>query len=345
MTPNAGALTAEQEQRASGHELLLSGDATSGSFPYVAVDASLWRYYEAATASTPVDLSDVEHDPISGVPCAALVAAHSRDTIGFFGRAATFELARDLPKRAVPATGEAIAETLRDRCRADGDRLHALVVGDSAVLSGFETVLLGAGAATSVEFSAEVDLTLDGEQLWRNVRRRYRPFINAGRRDLRIEIVNQDEPDHERFEVYRTLHREVAGRETRPRGSWDVMYELLEEGRGQLVLAYMEERPIAATYFMRFGRHAIYASGAYARDLGKYPVSHWPLYASILEAKRVGVERLILGSVFLEADANSTAKERSIGEFKRGFATEIVARRAYRLEASDPASDQGASGG
>ena len=345
MTPDAGASTAAEERRASGHELLLAGDATSESFPYVAVDASLWRYYEAATASAPLDLSAVEHDSVSGGPIAAMVAAHDQDAIGFFGRAATFELARDVSRSAVPATGVAIAETLRDRCRTEGDRLHAQVVGDSAVLSGFETVLLGSGASASVEFSAEVDLTLDEGQLWRNVRRRYRPFINAGRRDLRIEIVNQDEPDHGLFEVYRNLHREVAGRETRPRGSWDVMYELLEEGRGQLVLAYMDERPIAATYLMLFGRHAIYASGAYVRDLGKYPVSHWPLYASILEAKRAGVERLALGSVFLETDAHSTAKERSIGEFKRGFATEIVARRTYRLEASDSVLEQGASGG
>ncbi len=345
MTTDAGAATAAEERRFSGHALLLAGDAVSESFPQVAFDASLWGYYEAATASAPLDLSDVEHDPMSGGPSAALVAAHDKDAIGFFGRAATFELARDVSRQALPATGEAIAETLRDRCRSEGDRLHAQVVGNSAVLSGFERVLLGSGATTSVDFSAEVDLTLDEEQLWRNVRRRYRPFINAGRRDLRLEIVNHDQPDHGRFEVYRNLHREVAGRETRPRESWDVMYELLKEGRGQLVLAYLDERPIAATYLMRFGRHASYASGAYVRDLGKYPVSHWPLYASILEAKRDGVERLTLGSVFLETDAHSTAKERSIGEFKRGFANEIVARRTYRLEASDSASEQGASGG
>lgn len=320
----------------SGRERILAGDVTAASFPYSAVDASLWEYYEAATASAPRDLSVVEHDPLSGSPATALVAAEHDGAIGFFGRAATFEVARDVAVYDAAAIGTVMAETLRDRCRSESGDLHAQVIGAGAALTGFETVLLGAGAVPSTAYSAEVDLTRDEEQLWRHVRRRFRPFINTGRRDLRTETVDAEAPDHERFGIYRALHREVAGRETRPKESWDVMFELLQKGRGLLVLAHLDERPVAATYVMRFGSVAVYASGAYARDLGKYPVSHWPLYASMLEAKRVGVERFVIGPVFLDTDPNATPKERTIGEFKRGFATEIVTRREYRLQGSEP---------
>lgn len=162
------------------------------------------------------------------------------------------------------------------------------------------------------------------------MRKSFRSLINAGRRDLRIEFVGKGDPDRDRFEIYRSLHREVSGRVTRPAQSWEVMYELLKAGRAQLVLAHLEERPVAATYFMRFGRLAVYASGAYARDLGKFPVSHWPLYALMLEAKRTGIERLILGPVFLESNPVSSPKEKSIAAFKLGFATRVLAQRTYR---------------
>lgn len=107
------------------------------------------------------------------------------------------------------------------------------------------------------------------------------------------------------------------------------MYRLISQGRAQLVVADLAGRPVAATYFMRLGRLALYASGAYVRDLGKFPVSHWPLYASMLHARGAGVERLVLGTAFYGTDVESSSKERSIAAFKRGFATTIAARRSY----------------
>jgi lipid II:glycine glycyltransferase (peptidoglycan interpeptide bridge formation enzyme) len=110
------------------------------------------------------------------------------------------------------------------------------------------------------------------------------------------------------------------------------MYDLLATGRAQLALARIGDRPVAATYLMRFGRLALYASGAYVRDLGKFPVSHWPLYASMLAAKQSGIDRLVLGTVFHATSSGSLPKERSIAAFKLGFATRVVARRSYDIE-------------
>ena len=331
MRPAAG-FRAVGERSASGHGLLLADATTASAFPYVTLDASLWRYYVAATATDPVDVSTIERDPRTGLPTAALLAAEGPEDAAFFGRAATFELATDLPARSIPRVGRETAEALRDRARAAGRTIGVRVVVDSANLSGFERVLLSSGASVSLEFSAEADLSLTEEQLWTSLRKSFRPLINKGRRDLRIEVVDESTPDRCRFDVYRDLHREVAGRVTRPSESWDVMFEMVAQGRAQLLLAHLEGRPVAATYFVRFGRLALYASGAYVRDLGKFPVSHWPLYASMLEARRSGVERLVLGTVLQEAGLGPSAKEQSIAVFKRGFATTVVARRTYGIE-------------
>jgi hypothetical protein len=338
VTPDAESdatnVTLTESRLGRGHEALIADDAILDAFPYAAFDGGAWGYYAAATATDPADLSVIERDSRTGAPVAALIATEGQQGVDFFGRAATFELPRDLPLRSIPKVGREVAEKLRDRVLTAGHSLEVRVITGSAVLSGFEKVLLASGASVSLDFTAEVDLTLAEEGLWSSLRKSYRSLINAGRRDLSIECVDSKSADRLRFQIYRDLHREVAGRVTRPAESWEVMFEMVTQGRAQLVLAHLEGRPVAATFFMRFGKLALYASGAYARDLGKFPVSHWPLYASMLEAKRSGVERLVLGSVFLEADLESSRKERTIGAFKRGFATEVLVRRVYRFSSS-----------
>ena len=329
----SGALSPEaRKEPLEGRHLYLSEAEIAAAFPYAALDASLWRYYVAATSTEPADVSAIERDRRTGDPVAGLVAAEGSDDVAFFGRAATFEFASELAPRDIPAVGRRLAEELRDRARQTGRALMARAGNDTPVLTGFERVLLATGASASLEFSAEADLRLTEDQLWGNFRQSLRSRINTGRRELTIELVDETAPDRERFEVYRSLHREVAGRVTRPAASWDVMHELLTEGRAQLILAHLGERTVAATYFMRFGRLALYASGAYVRDLEKFPVSHWPLYASMLAAKHSGVERLVIGPVFLENDPHATPKERSIGAFKVGFATEVRTFRTYVLQ-------------
>lgn len=321
----------EDERSHSGRGLLLTDGETVRSFPHAALEASLWRYYVAATSTDPVDITEIEHDRKSGAPAAALVAADGPDGVAFFGKAATFELVGGISSREIAEAGRNMAEALRDRAQESGRGMLVRVIGESPDLSGFERVLLDAGASASLEFSAEANLALPEEELWTSLRKSYRSLINAGRRELSIEVVDEAAPNRQRFEAYRSLHRDVAGRVTRPADSWNIMFELLTKGRAQLVLANLRERTVAATYLIRFGSLAIYASGAYARDLGKFPVSHWPVYASMLAAKRSGVERLVVGSIALEYDSHTTPKERSIGVFKTGFATEVRAYRTYRI--------------
>lgn len=315
----------------SGLERILADADAAATFPYAALDASMWEYYVAATATDPLDVSAMERDSRTEVATATLVAAEGPDGVGYFGRAATFEIAPGVMPDATPDIGRRTAETLRDRVQVAGRDLSVRVVSQQPILSGFERVMLDSGASVALEFAAEANLVLPEEQLWRSLRKSYRSLINSGKRELTIQLVDGAAPDRERFEVYRELHREVAGRVTRPAESWDVMYGMVVDGRAQLVLAYLEDRPVAATYLMMFGPIALYASGAYARDLGKFPVSHWPLYASMLEARRRGVTRLVLGAVFPHVGPASSAKERSIASFKLGFATSVSAWRTYGI--------------
>lgn len=109
------------------------------------------------------------------------------------------------------------------------------------------------------------------------------------------------------------------------------MFQRVARDQALLLVARLDGRPVAATLVTKFRGIAVYASGAYVRDLGKFPVSHWPLYASILAAKRSGCYRFLLGPAYYDQAFRVSEKLRSIANFKRGFATEIVMHREYLL--------------
>lgn len=97
---------------------------------------------------------------------------------------------------------------------------------------------------------AYVDLAA-GPVVWRSaLQKSSRSLINWGRRHLSISYVNKDAPNRALFDQYRAFHAEVAGRVTRTEASWAVMYEWITGGGGELVMAFVEGRPVAGSMFI-----------------------------------------------------------------------------------------------
>lgn len=304
------------------------------AFPRLAYYASMWSYYEAATNTTPRDLSLVEVDG-NGLPAFGFLGGSDTSGVSFFGTPAIAEFADLGPGMRQDRLGREVAEEIiRDLNRVRASTLTVRVLSRSSVLAGFDHVLLSAGAKTQLQFSAEVDLTLPEERIWSSLRSRYRSLINRGRKTFEVDIVSAERPEKSVFDSYRALHREVAGKQTRSDESWDEMYRRLVHDEALLLVARLEDRPVAATFVTKFGGLAVYASGAYVRDLGNFPVSHWPMYASMLAAKQAGCSRFIIGAGYFDASVETPEKLQSIANFKRGFATEILMHRQYVLESS-----------
>jgi hypothetical protein len=174
----------------------------------------------------------------------------------------------------------------------------------------------------SLHFSAHATLGEGEAGLRRGLRKSFKSLLNWGQRNLAVAIVDHANPDRDGFHRYQEFHRKIAGRVTRPQASWDVMYDCIASGHGELVLASLEGELVAATMVVDGDAVAYYASGVYDRDRFDKPLTHWPLWLAMLHACERGMQRFDLGEVPLAGVASD--KEVNIGYFKRGFATNIV---------------------
>lgn len=177
----------------------------------------------------------------------------------------------------------------------------------------------------------------DPDQLRRSLRKSYRSLVNWGRANLAIEYVNCDHPDRELFNRYQSFHRNIAGRSTRSQKSWDVMFERLVAGGGELILGSLSDGELAAGTMIVDGTEVSnYASGVYDRAKFDKPLAHWPLWLAMTRSRERGMRQFDLGDLPI---SGVSQKELDIGYFKRGFASKISTwiRWNWKLQPSSSA--------
>lgn len=150
--------------------------------------------------------------------------------------------------------------------------------------------------------SQVLNLTLSQAELWRGIRKSYRPLINKALVDYRFTAGTLAD--------YHRLHALASGRETRSHGTWDCMDEWMANGYGGLVMASKDGVMAAGAYFIIYQGGAYYASGASLID----NVQHAVIWTAMKRLKDIGVGLLELGQIDGE-----TEKEKSIGFFKSGM--------------------------
>ena len=161
------------------------------------------------------------------------------------------------------------------------------------------------------------------------LRKSFQSLINSGRRDLRIEIVDAENADLNLFARYRDFHALTAGRVTRSDLSWQVMFDWIAAGRGELVLGYLADgEMVTGTMVVDGAAQAYYASGVYDRERFDQPLGHWPLWLAVSRSAKRGMRIFDLGDLPLPESGSD--KEFAIGYFKRGFATNIRTGVAWR---------------
>lgn len=177
---------------------------------------------------------------------------------------------------------------------------------------------------TNVEFRHEgfVDLTLKENYIYKNIRKSYRPFINWGKNKLHVNIVDQKNPNLDEFKKFKNLHFAASGRKTRNDLTWHYQMDMIKAGFGYLVNAHIDDNLVSSCFVMCDKDIALYAVAASDRDLMRdnLPINHFPLYYSILEAKRRGCKIFKIGDISFSNDK----KLNNIALFKRGFVTKIA---------------------
>lgn len=278
------------------------------------------RYYPAVFQTSRADESFAVLDgsrPVGLVSCS--VGSGELDYFGFPIRFFSPDGGQDWPVKALDLAFGHLDELSAQR------RAARVTIADDAglgVLSAIGKQCLNRRAHGDLRLTGLIELKGGESEMKRDVRKSYHSLINWGRRNLRTEIVGTGNPDRDMFSRYQEFHRAVAGRVTRSQESWDVMFDWIARGRGELVLGFLDNGElVTGTLVVDGASTSFYASGVYDRDRFELPLGHWPLWQAILRSSERGIQLFDLGDLPLPDAA--TAKEVSIGYFKRGFAGNI----------------------
>lgn len=177
------------------------------------------------------------------------------------------------------------------------------------------------GAKAGISHQLCVNLSLDIGEIKRNFRKSYRPLISKGHKLWKLE-VHQSIGDGV-FLEFRDLHARAAGKITRNSRTWDMQKAAINERNAFLVTARAaDSRLVGAALFYLSRTEALYAVGAYDRDLFDQPIGHAIQASAIDHMKSLGLRWYVLGDRPYPSSGCSE-KEFNIGRFKEGFATDF----------------------
>ncbi len=293
--------------------LVAPGDAQ----PHPATGTFGRAYYRMALAGISEDRSFAIFD--ESAPVAFVLCSVGLDGLNYFGMPIKIWLAPQLGDRQGRRALRVVLDQLSRLCP---ETVECYAVSDTAgpTLTWFGRQLMSSRARPELRCVALVDLSLTPERLLSEVRSRYRPLINWGRKKLVMSYVNAASPDRSMFESFREFHFRIAGRITRPTSSWEVMFDTLRGGKGELSLAHDDTGTLVSSALIIDGAStAIYASAVYDRDQFDKPLGHWPMFDAILRARQRGMRYFEVGEIPWVGTA--TQKEENIAFFKRGFAS------------------------
>lgn len=168
-----------------------------------------------------------------------------------------------------------------------------------------------------------VDLKRDLDVIKGGFRKSFRPLVTKGLRSWNIEVFTDSCPAI--FEEFRLLHIAVAGRETRPKSTWDELHISITLGKGFLVTLKDEKGLLVGGGYFRINQQqGLYGVGVYKRELFDQPLGHAVQYKAIEYMKSQGLTTYCIGQRSYPHERNTpTDKEVQIGYFKEGFATHM----------------------
>lgn len=167
-----------------------------------------------------------------------------------------------------------------------------------------------------------VDLQLDIDELFKDIRKGHKYDINRGNKQYDFQGYDKDNITREIFNVYKEMHHRAAGRKTRSDLTFDLMYQWIKNGLGYLGLAKYEGKYIGSILVAAYKDKAYYASAAEDPNINlPCPNGHMLQWNMIKYLKSHNVKYYELGwQQFSEQPYDKPSeKEISIASYKRGF--------------------------
>jgi len=233
---------------------------------------------------------------------------------------------RDLPAKSVKSLTLACLDLLEKICGHYGVDVWKSVESYSGLsgISEWHDRAMQRGARVALQHEMFIDLSLDMSIIKSGLRKSYKSLITSGNKLWQVDVLAGD--GRGVWNEFRELHLAIAGRATRSDSSWDLQYEAIcHEAAFLVYLRDRDGRMVGGGFFETTHDEALYAVGAYDRNLFDKPLGHVVQYRAIEEMKARKIRWYKIGLRPYPADIPSpTAKELSIAEFKQGFATHIL---------------------
>ena len=177
-----------------------------------------------------------------------------------------------------------------------------------------------------------VDFKLSQQFRKQNIRKSYKSLINWGEKNLTIEKIDQSNLMLEKFNLFKSLHIEASGRQIRSDESWNQQFEIIKNGYGFLINAYMNSKIVSGCFIMHDKNTAIYGVAASNRTLMSegMPLNHFNLWKAISVAYEKGCNLFVLGDI--EDKKIVDKKLQNLALFKRGFASDIFLDKILNIK-------------
>jgi len=166
-----------------------------------------------------------------------------------------------------------------------------------------------------------IDISQPTDALWDGLRDTYRHEIETATDDLTTTVYDETTVTRDVFDAYQALHRKDAGEQTRPQQTFDLMYEWIQDGFAVLVGAEHDGDFVEFAYFLREKDNVYYSSAASDPDVTGLSSGHLVQWRAIEWMHEEGCEYYEVGHQYYgpQVSSESTAKERDISFYKRGF--------------------------
>lgn len=179
------------------------------------------------------------------------------------------------------------------------------------------------------KWQAFVDLNLSHEEIQSKIRRTNKYSIAKGQDIYDIEIYDETSDNlDEIFNEFHSMHRDVAGRETRTQSTWDVQKMSVHNGSdktGRSFLIFIRDKKTkalaGAALFDSTPQTGLYCVAAYDRSRFTKPVGHIVQAVAMEKMRSMGIRWYEVGERAYPGNIGVDEKMVDIGHYKEGFAT------------------------
>lgn len=159
------------------------------------------------------------------------------------------------------------------------------------------------------------------QEIKKDIRHGHLSDITKAGKILAADVFDKVSLTKEIFEKYVDLHFKAAGRVTRPRSTFDAMFDIVKRGDGFLLGAKKDGIYIGFSYFLLYKNKSYYFSACNDPEFEDVPIAHFIQWNALVWMNKSKCSAYEIGWQHYGPTLLGTpsAKEINIDRFKRGF--------------------------